>query len=119
MLPGGGVRGRNVVADLADLQDNATHASALLKTLANEWRLMILCHLSEGELSVGELERMLGLNQSALSQHLAVLRRQNIVKTRRQAQQIYYSIANDKATSIISKLYDLYGGPDGGANPKT
>ncbi|MEZ5840891.1 MAG: metalloregulator ArsR/SmtB family transcription factor [Hyphomicrobiales bacterium] len=106
------------MADIADLQDNAVHASALLKTLANEWRLMILCHLTETELSVGELERILGLNQSALSQHLAVLRRQGIVKTRRQAQQIYYSIANDKATSIISKLYDLYCAADAGGGQK-
>lgn len=105
------------MTDIVELQDNAVQASTLLKTLANEWRLMILCHLTEGERSVGELEKALGLNQSALSQHLAVLRRQNIVKTRRQAQQIYYSIANDKATSIISKLYDLYCAADTPGRP--
>ncbi len=96
------------MADIAELQENAFQASALLKTMANEWRLMILCHLSEGERSVGDLEKALGLNQSALSQHLAVLRRQNIVKTRRQAQSIYYSIASDKATKIMTTLYNLY-----------
>jgi len=94
--------------DTGKLQDNATRASTLLKTMANEWRLLILCHLAEQEHSVGELEKMIGLNQSALSQHLAVLRRENLVKTRREAQSIYYSLASDEAAKIMGTLYNLY-----------
>ncbi|WP_038033390.1 helix-turn-helix transcriptional regulator [Thermopetrobacter sp. TC1] len=94
--------------DIAKLQDNASKASVLLKTMANEWRLLILCHLAEKERSVSELERLIGLNQSALSQHLAVLRRENLVKTRREAQSIYYSLASEEAAKIMSTLYTLY-----------
>jgi DNA-binding transcriptional ArsR family regulator len=94
--------------DIAKLQDNASKASVLLKTMANEWRLLILCHLAEKERSVSELERLIGLNQSALSQHLAVLRRENLVKTRREAQSIYYSLASEEAAKIMSTLYMLY-----------
>jgi len=94
--------------DIGKLQDNATKASTLLKTMANEWRLLILCHLAEKERSVSELERLIGLNQSALSQHLAVLRRENLVKTRREAQSIYYSLASEEAAQIMGTLYNLY-----------
>ena len=94
--------------DISKLQDNATRASTLLKTMANEWRLLILCHLAEKERSVSELERLIGLNQSALSQHLAILRRENLVKTRREAQSIFYSLASDEAAQIMGTLYNLY-----------
>ncbi len=94
--------------EIGKLQDNATKASVLLKTMANEWRLLILCHLAEKERSVGELESLIGLNQSALSQHLAVLRRENLVKTRREAQSIYYSLASEEAAKIMGTLYNLY-----------
>ena len=94
--------------DIAELQDNAARASALLKTMANEWRLLILCHLAEGEKSVGELEKLIDLNQSALSQHLAVLRRERLVTTRRAAQSIYYSLASNEAAAVMGTLYDLY-----------
>jgi len=94
--------------DIGKLQDNATKASVLLKTMANEWRLLILCHLAEKERSVGELEKLIGLNQSALSQHLAVLRRENLVKTRREAQSIFYSLASEEAAKIMGTLYNLY-----------
>jgi len=94
--------------DIAKLQDNATRASGLLKTMANEWRLLILCHLAEQERSVGELERLIGLNQSALSQHLAVLRREKLVKTRRKAQSIFYSLASEEAAKVMGTLYNLY-----------
>lgn len=99
--------------DVAELQENATRASALLKTMANEWRLLILCHLAESEKSVGELEQLVDLNQSALSQHLAVLRRHRLVETRRSAQSIYYSLASDEAASIMGTLYELYCKKDG------
>ncbi len=105
-LPGPIWRGKRM--DIAKLQDNATRASVLLKTMANEWRLLILCHLAERERSVGELEKLIGLNQSALSQHLAVLRRENLVKTRREAQSIIYSLASEEAAKIMGTLYTLY-----------
>jgi DNA-binding transcriptional ArsR family regulator len=83
-------------------------ASTLLKAMSNEHRLMILCRLLGGEMSVGELERHIGLSQSALSQHLARLRRDSLVKTRRQAQTIYYSLAGGEAIALIDALAHLY-----------
>jgi len=90
------------------LQDSARRASALLKAMANEHRLMILCQLLPGEKSVGELERVIGLSQSALSQHLARLRRDRLVTTRRQAQTIFYSLSGAEARAVIGTLYGLY-----------
>lgn len=100
-----------IAAGLDKLKDNATVASGLLKTMANEWRLLILCHLSQGEKSVGQLEQLVGLNQSALSQHLAILRREHLVGTRRSAQSIYYSLSSHEAETIIGALYSLYCAP--------
>ena len=94
---------------MATLFDNsARQASRLLKALSNEHRLLIMCRLSEGEKSVGQLEAMIGLGQSALSQHLARLRRDDLVKTRREAQTIYYSLIGDEAIQVISVLYGIY-----------
>ena len=90
------------------LQEKAGQASRLLKSLANERRLLIMCHLSQGEKSVGELEPLIGLSQSALSQHLARLRRDHLVKTRRDAQTIFYSISSQEAQSVLGTLYALY-----------
>ncbi|MCW5699658.1 MAG: winged helix-turn-helix transcriptional regulator [Rhodospirillales bacterium] len=95
-----------------ELHTSARRASALLKSMGNPHRLMILCQLAEGENSVGELERVVGLSQSALSQHLARLRRDNLVTTRRSAQTIYYSLAGTEARVIIESLYDLYCQPE-------
>ena len=94
--------------DISALKDKSVQASRLLKSLANDRRLLILCHLSENEKSVGELERLVGLSQSALSQHLARLRRDNLVETRREAQTIYYSIASPEADAVLRTLYKLY-----------
>ncbi|SOD90592.1 transcriptional regulator, ArsR family [Caenispirillum bisanense] len=102
--------------DLQQLQENARRASALLKAMSNEHRLMILCQLLHGEMSVGQLERIVGLSQSALSQHLARLRRDDLVKTRRSAQTIYYSLKGEEAAAVISTLYTLYCAEDD-ANP--
>ncbi len=93
-----------------DLRENARRASALLKAMSNERRLLILCYLAEGEKSVGELEQLLPLGQSALSQHLARLRRDGLVCTRRVAQTIYYSLAGREASSVMATLHDLYCG---------
>lgn len=93
-----------------ELKANARLASTLLKAMSNERRLLILCSLSEGELSVGQMERMVDLSQSALSQHLARLRHDGLVETRRDAQTIYYSLKGDEARSVIKTLHDLYCG---------
>ncbi len=91
-----------------ELKKNASQAARMLKTLASESRLMILCALEEREHSVTELHRQIGLSQSALSQHLATLRKQGLVKTRRESQVIHYSLAQHDTTRIISVLSDLY-----------
>ena len=96
-----------------DLRVNARRASALLKAMSNERRLLILCYLAEGEKSVGELETVVGVSQSALSQHLARLRRDKLVATRRVAQTIYYSLAGREAGAIMATLHDLYCGTRG------
>jgi DNA-binding transcriptional ArsR family regulator len=80
----------------------------LLKAMGNPHRLLVLCHLLGGEKNVGELERLVGLSQSALSQHLARLRRDGLVTTRRSAQTIYYSLAGNEAEAVIATLYRLY-----------
>lgn len=92
----------------SELQERAQAASTLLKAMSNENRLMILCNLVHGERTVGELEGGLGLSQSALSQHLAVLRQNNLVATRRDAQSIFYSLAGGEARAVIETLYGLY-----------
>jgi DNA-binding transcriptional ArsR family regulator len=94
--------------DIEDLQKNARRASLLLKAMGNERRLMVLCHLASGEKSVGELEELIVLSQSALSQHLARLRKDNLVQTRRSAQTIYYSLAGGEAEAVMKTLHDLY-----------
>jgi ArsR family transcriptional regulator, virulence genes transcriptional regulator len=98
--------------NLDAMEVRARRASALLKAMGNPHRLMILCRLAEGEKCVGELERVIGLSQSALSQHLARLRRDDVVVTRRVAQTIYYSLAGSEARAIIATLYRLYCGSD-------
>ena len=99
----------------AELNRHARQAGALLKALGNERRLLVLCHLAEGEKSVGELERLIGVSQSALSQHLARLRRDNVVATRRVAQTIYYSLAHLKAEAVLELLDRLVAEPNGPA----
>ena len=95
-------------ADMAALQRNALRGAELLKAMSNPSRLIVLCQLAEGEKSVGELERVIHLGQSALSQHLAVLRRGNIVTTRRSGQTIYYSLAGSEAPAVLSALYQVF-----------
>ncbi len=93
---------------LKTIQSNALRASTLLKAMSNQHRLMILCQLVPGEKCVSDLEDIIGLSQSALSQHLARLRRDNLVKTRRAAQTIFYSLSGDEASAVIETLYSLY-----------
>lgn len=97
------------------LQKKASEATELLKVLANEHRLLVLCQLMSGERTVQELEELVGIRQSALSQHLAILRREKLVRTRRQAQFIYYSIASRETMAVIQSLYQIYCAPKPGA----
>jgi ArsR family transcriptional regulator len=95
----------------------ARNVASLLRALSNEQRLLIVCHLAEeGELSVGQLGDRLDLSQSALSQHLARLRAQGIVSTRKQAQTIFYAVADAKTRQVLALLHDLYC-PDLGRDP--
>lgn len=87
---------------------NARDASELLKAMANETRLLILCQLVGGEKSVGELVEILDLGQSALSQHLAILRQQGLVTPRRDARSVYYSMQGEEPRAIIETLHALF-----------
>jgi len=94
--------------NLSKMKASATNATALLKALANKHRLIILCHLADGEKSVGELEELLDMRQPHLSQHLARLRRDGLVRTRRDSRTIYYELESCAAAQVIGLLYDLY-----------
>lgn len=94
--------------DLNMLRENADAAARLLKALSNPSRLLILCQLTQGELSVGTLNEKIDLSQSAFSQHLALLRQDGLVTTRKEAQTVYYSLANDRVEKVIEVLYQLY-----------
>jgi DNA-binding transcriptional ArsR family regulator len=90
------------------VKSKAGEAATFLKSMANDRRLIVLCELVKGEKTVGELEAVAGLSQSALSQHLAKLREAKLVQTRRESQTIYYSLANTSVKRLIDVLYDLY-----------
>jgi DNA-binding transcriptional ArsR family regulator len=94
--------------DLDRMVDNAKRASAFLKALAHESRLIILCILAQGEKSVSELEQELNLRQPTVSQQLARLRADRLVATRRDGKVIYYSLASDEARTIIGAIYDVF-----------
>lgn len=93
---------------LSDMQSHAQAAAGLLKALANENRLMIMCTLIGGEMSVGELNERVPLSQSALSQHLASLREAGLVSTRKEAQNVYYRLEGNEATQVIAVLQSIY-----------
>jgi len=94
--------------DFDAMHQKAADAVRLLTSLANESRLMVMCVLAEGEISVGNLNERIDLSQSALSQHLAILREQGLVKTRRESQTIYYTLADTEAIDLIQKLHELF-----------
>lgn len=102
--------------NIQDLGVKSAEAASLLKALSNPHRLRILCDLNQGERSVSELECSVGLSQSALSQHLAKLREQKIVATRREAQTIYYRVADPRAERLLNLMYELFCAP--GVKPK-
>ena len=90
------------------MQAAADDASELLKALANRHRLLILCQLAEGERSVGQLAEFLGIRDSTVSQHLALLRRDRIIAGRRDGQTIWYRIESEPARNVITALYGTY-----------
>jgi ArsR family transcriptional regulator, virulence genes transcriptional regulator len=94
---------------MAAFERKAAQAASLLKLLANENRLLILCRLAQaGEVSVSDLANAVGLSQSALSQHLAKMREEGLLATRREAQTVYYRIANPDAARLLSLLKNIY-----------
>jgi len=94
--------------DFIAMAGNVAQAEQLLKVLANKNRLMILCSLQDKEMSVSQLNEAVPLAQSALSQHLAALRKANVVATRRESQTIYYRIIDDNAVQLLGTLYSLF-----------
>ncbi|HKR87994.1 MAG TPA: metalloregulator ArsR/SmtB family transcription factor [Phenylobacterium sp.] len=94
--------------NLSQFEASAAEAAKLLKALSNERRLMILCQLGDGELAVGQIQPRVGLSQSALSQHLAVLRDQGVVATRREGQTIFYRIADPAAVKVVATLAEIF-----------
>lgn len=94
--------------DLATMQASAANACALLKVLANPDRLLLMCQLSQGELSVGEMEEQLGIYQPTLSQQLGVLRESGLVTTRREGKSIFYSMASPQALAVMAVLYEQF-----------
>ena len=104
--------------DRATFEASAGKAAALLRLLGNEKRLMVLCQLADGELSVGQLQARIGTSQSALSQHLALMREQGLVATRRQSQTIYYRIEDPAALRVIQTLAELFCPPDPSIDPR-
>ncbi|MBS0307448.1 MAG: helix-turn-helix transcriptional regulator [Proteobacteria bacterium] len=90
------------------MRNAAGSAKAVLSALANEDRLLLLCELSQGEKSVGELEEALGIRQPTLSQQLGVLRNEELVQARREGKRIFYSVADRKVLALLNLLYELY-----------
>lgn len=98
----------NELLTMEDMLKQSSQAAVFLKALSNENRLMILCHILDQELSVTALNEKLPLSQSALSQHLAVLRKDGLVSTRRESQTIFYSIGDSRVKELIRTLHGLF-----------
>ncbi|WP_164468283.1 ArsR/SmtB family transcription factor [Caulobacter vibrioides] len=93
---------------VSQFEASAAEAAKLLRALSNERRLMILCQLAEGERSVGQIQPLVGLSQSALSQHLAVLRDEGVVAARREATTVWYRIADPAALKVVATLAEIF-----------
>lgn len=98
--------------DMSRLEASAARAAGLLKAMSNERRLMILCRLGDEECQVGALQTAVGLSQSALSQHLAVLRDEGLISARREGQAVFYRIADPAAVRVIETLAAIFCPPD-------
>ena len=94
--------------NIQEMQSTAGQVCALMKALSNETRLLILCQLAGGERSVGDLAQLLGVRESAMSQHLSLLRRDGMVETRRDGQTIYYALARADVEQLMAFLYATY-----------
>ncbi len=99
---------KDAVLDVSGMRAAARITTALLRALANEDRLLLLCQMTQGERSVGELEAELDIRQPTLSQQLGVLRAEGLVTTRREGKRIYYTVADQKVLTLLGTLYDLY-----------
>lgn len=98
----------NAFIDQKKMREAASAAAAVLRAMANDDRLLLLCHLSQGEASVGEMESALGISQPTLSQQLGVMRRLQLVATRREGKQIFYRIDDPNVLVLLNTLYQLY-----------
>lgn len=101
------------------MREQAAVAEEMLKALANRHRLMILCQLIEGERPVHDLAEFLRLRDSTVSQHLALLRKDGLVDTRREGQTIWYALASEPVRRLVETLYDIYCGPPAACAPKS
>lgn len=115
----GGQRPRDEDMEIARLEKSSEEASRLLTAMANRKRLLILCHLAEGELTVAELEGRVRLSQSAVSQHLSKLRAWNLVDGERAGQSVRYRLTSGPARVVIETLYDVYCGPTASRRHRT
>lgn len=97
-----------LLPDITDVRTSASEACKMLKILANEDRLLILCQLSQGARNVSELQALLDIHQPTLSQQLTVLREEGLVATERRGKYIFYSLASPEAMRIMQTLFDLY-----------
>ncbi|WP_020413247.1 ArsR/SmtB family transcription factor [Microbulbifer variabilis] len=94
--------------DFDKMRESAGQAASMLRSLANQDRLILLCQLSQEELNVGELEERLGIRQPSLSQQLGILRREGLVATRREGKHVYYRVADQRVLTLLQTLYQLY-----------
>lgn len=94
--------------ELAELQSNAERASEVLKVIANGVRLLLVCQLAEGAKSVNELQTTVGLSQSAVSQHLALLREHHVVEAHRRGQSVYYVLASKEVAALMKTLHQQF-----------
>jgi DNA-binding transcriptional ArsR family regulator len=99
---------KNITLDIDPMRASAAEATTVLQNLANANRLLLLCQLTQGERSVGELEDLLDIHQPTLSQQLGVLRTDGLVSTRREGKQIYYSLADERVRVLLTTIYKLY-----------
>jgi DNA-binding transcriptional ArsR family regulator len=109
---------RRSLDELSELQECAHDAARMLKLLGSEQRLLLLCRLVQGEASVGDLAEHAKLAQSAASQHLAKMRAEGLVATRRDAQSIYYRLVDPAALRVLDTLCEIYGGKSAGAGAR-
>jgi ArsR family transcriptional regulator len=94
--------------EMSNMRNSAESVSDLLKTMAHPERLLVLCQLMEGEVGAGTLQQASSLSQSAFSQHLTVLRRHGIVKVRKESQQVFYSLSDNRVSRLINCLHEIY-----------